>query len=534
MLRLACGFLVWLVGATAATAQIDCARINSRAVLEASEFDDILDCVKWDPELIGAPDASGHNLLMTAVSSNIDPFDLDALLNQIPADQLDTVLEAKDQRGWSLGHIAAAEAIDPGVIFVLSSYGVSFLEETASKGGWLDMGTMPLHVAAAREDGWPIIAALLAIGMESYPDQNDHSPLEVALERPETSANAILLSEGRWPAIYMNNFEPVLASSNVDCTNFLTTNFFSTANEADVAACLSGETKFESVDQDGNTILHLAAAHSKDARIIDLILSQAVDPKALVEKRNSSKMTALHLAAKDGPSPDAVAHLLAWGADPNALFLIDSSWISKNRGISALHLAASRNDDLREDIILNLLAFRADTMVQDVDARTENSSATIGRTPLHRAVLRPDRYIELMLLEAQFSQEGLLGGAFRALVRGHLVKQIGDDEGRTVLHMSASREADFVSLDMLLWYGFSVDEGDNQGNTPLMFAAQNFTDADNFRYLLNSSKSPCKKSKSGVTVEGALRGNTALMEAGAGGKDGTALSLLAEVKIRCP
>lgn len=535
MLRLACGFLVWIVGASAAAAQIDCTKINSRAVLETSDWDDILGCVEKDSNLIGAQDERGYNLLMTAVSSNIDPFDLDTLLSHIPEGQLDAVLGAKDLGGRGLGHIAAIQATDPSVIFVLARYNVGFLDKIDSRGFFWLKGTTPLRLAAAREVGWPVIAAMLAIGVQQKPDQNDRRPLDFALLSPATKSNAILLAEGGWPEIYRNNFEPAPASSHVDCSNFVTANFFSMANEADVAACLSAGTNFESVDQeDGNSILHLAAAHSKDAWIIDVILSQAEDPKALVEKRNSSKMTALHLAAKDGPSPDTVAHLLAWGADPNALFLSEVEWIGKNRGTSALHLAARRDDDLRDDVILNLLAFGADTMVQEGSTGAANMGFIGSSTPLHLAVRKPDPRIELMLLQAQVWQEDRLGQFFREGTLGHAVRQFANDEGMTALHILASRQADRMSLDLFTNNGFSVDEEDKQGNTPLMFAAQKFTDADNFLYLLNNSKAPCKKSKSGTTVEGALRGNKALMEAGAGSRDGTSLSLLAEVKIRCP
>ena len=534
MLRVFLGLLLCLAGATAATAQIDCTKINTRAILEGDELDEILDCVEANPDLIGETDKRGYNLLMTAAGSEIDPLFLDDLLYYVPEDRLDAYLGAKDLRGLSLGHIAAAEALDPGIIFVLSAYGVSLMEEAGSEGGWLDFGTSPLHLAAAREDGWSIVAALLATGQEGFPDQNDRSPLDVALLKPGTTANAVLLSEGHWPERYRELHEPTEPASAAECSSFLTEEFFSTADEADVGACLTNGTLLESVDRDGNTVLHLAARYSNDPWIIDFILSKAVDPKAFVDRRNSLGMTALHLAAESGPSPEAVAHLLAWGADPNALLLETNNKIYKDRGISALHFAASRKDDLREDIILNLLAFIADTMVQDVSVPTEKGKTVGGRTPLHRAVLNPDPYVELMLLEGQFSQESLLGNLSRSLIQGHAVKQIVDDEGRTVLHMVASREADFDSLFALLSFGFSVDKEDNQGNTPLMYAAKKFTDPDLFLYLLEESENPCKSSKSGATVEAALRENKALLDVGAEDKSGMTLSPLAHVKQRCP
>ena len=67
-----------------------------------------------------------------------------------------------------------------------------------------------------------------------------------------------------------------------------------------------------------------------------------------------------------------------------------------------------------------------------------------------------------------------------------------------------------------------------------MYAAQNFTDSENFLYLLDVSKEPCSSSSTGATVEALLRSNDALMKTGAEDMSGLTLSPLAKLKQRCP
>ncbi|MDQ2067084.1 ankyrin repeat domain-containing protein [Xinfangfangia sp. CPCC 101601] len=156
------------------------------------------------------------------------------------------------------------------------------------------------------------------------------------------------------------------------------------------------------MDHNGNTILHLAAENAADPLVIDQILKSAETPKLLVEKRNSSGNTPLHLVAETGESAEVLLQLLAWGANPNTLASPTDNWVGKKRGLTPLHMAATRKDDLREDMILALLAFGADTMVKDTKE---------GWTALHRALLDPNPTVLLMLLEGQFQQENLIDRA---------------------------------------------------------------------------------------------------------------------------
>ncbi|WP_170952726.1 ankyrin repeat domain-containing protein [Rhodobacter sp. JA431] len=520
-----------LAGTSTALAQEDCAHFASRDWLESHSRDQIWTCVSAEPQKVSAIDATGRNLIMKAVGANIAPVVLDDILAALPEDDLRQVLEAKDSQGWSLGHIAARDAQDPGMIFVLAKHGVSFFEEVGGKGGWLDMGTTPLHVAAAREDELEIIAALRAIGEESFSDQYNRLPIDVALAKPGTMGNAVLFADGKWPEVYRAQIGAEDPAEGADCSRLLTKDFFAQASESKVVACVTRATNFDSVDSNGNSLLHLAAANANDPWIVDYILSVATDPGAELKRHNSEGFTPLQTAAQNAPVADTVLHLLAWVAEPNALIAEETNWLRQKRGISALHLAAKRDDDEREAIILYLLAFGADTTMQTGTKHGDDSSA--GRTPLHLAALKPDPYIALMMLEAQYSQQGVLDLP-RQLLGSHPVKQISDDNGQTVLHMALARNPDFDTLANLLFYGFSVDAPDKMGNTPLIYGAANISDPDLFEMLLNQSENPCKPTPSGTTVEASLLANEALMKIGADDQSGQTLSPLAIFKKKCP
>jgi len=532
LLILSTALLLGIAGSAAA----ECSNLNTPEFLESTTRENLRACVEANPEIFKEVGGRGYNLPMTAVTSDIDPLALDDLLQFLRETINDDTFKAKGPLGQSLGRLAASKARDPAVIFVLSRYKVSLSDEISEDQDATRVGETPLHIAARRDDGWRIVAALLSSGVEVEEDSNDVTPFDLAMKKPEIGPEALLLAEGEWPDVYEGEFEAADPAKAVDCSEFLTAEFFRGADKADVVACLTDKNQLVAVDRNGDSALHLAAVNTMDPWIIDYILSFSEDHEKLLEKRNSFDRTSLQLAAEKSSSPDVLLHLLAWGADVNALSNVEKAWgrVGPKRGISALHLAASRKDDLREDMILVLLAFHADTMRQDPTEKSESGANIGGRTALHRALLKPDPRVLSMLLEGQKWQEGRVRKLYEKLVSSTLVKQIDDDMGRTALHIATSRPSDSDTLWLLVTYGFSVDEGDKQKITPLMFGAQNFTNADNFYHLFQSSKMPCGKSKTGVTVESALRSNKTLMTIGADDLSGSTLTPLARLKERCP
>ena len=111
-------------------------------------------------------------------------------------------------------------------------------------------------------------------------------------------------------------------------------------------------------------------------RIIELLIARG----AAVDRPDRGGVTALHRAVR-GRSPEAVAALLAAGADPHAA--------TKKAGSTALHLAVAPTgasgtadtSELQLDIVRRLLA--AGAALTDVDG---NGVAVAGR--IHSAALR--------------------------------------------------------------------------------------------------------------------------------------------------
>lgn len=511
----------------------DCTKLNTVNFLEETPWGQIMDCVEKDPGAFQKRDWQGYNLLMTAVGASIHPFELDALILAVPEGQLDDIMSAKDIHGRGLGHIAAADARDAGIFAILSRHGVSLIDEIDAEYGPDFAGRTPLHFAVQREGSERVVAALLTMGGVNQEDDAGITPFDIAIKKETIGSEALMLAKGNWPTVYRQKPVHAEPDQDADCNGFLTKPFFESATRPNVVACLTEKTQLAAVDRDGNSLIHLAAAYSNDPWLVDYILAFSDDPKTLIGKRNSAGMTPLHLAVEQGASADNLVHLLAWGAEPDALVQEEKRTFGKNRGLTALHIASTKNDEQRLARILSLLAFDADTMVQDVDFVVDGKNVAGGRTALHRALLEPDPIVLATLLEGQFWQESRVGNVWRRVL-GQGVKQIKDDDEHTGLHIAASRKSDRHTLSSLVRYGFSVDAADINGLTPLMYAAQNFAESENFLYLLEQSEEPCSSSSSGATVEALLRTNEALMPINGEDASGTKLSPLAILKQRCP
>lgn len=318
----------------------DCKRLNTVEFLENTPWDQVFDCIKKDQNTFLLRNQYGRNLLMTAVTASLPPFRLNSLINAVPEDQRDEVISAKDKSGRNLGHLAASEAKHLGTFAILSRHGVSFDDKADEAFG----GSSPLHFAAKRPDGFLPVAELLAMGGDASKDSSGRTPFDIAKALTPMTAAAPLLMQDDWPAasaFYRKLLITGDAAEDAECNRFLTKAFFENGTISDVIACLKEKNQLVAVDREGNSLLHLAAAFSDDAWILDHILAFADDPITLLGKRNSADRTPLHFAAELGAPAENLAHLLAWGADPDAL-LREEETLGQNRGITALHIASER------------------------------------------------------------------------------------------------------------------------------------------------------------------------------------------------
>jgi len=516
-------------------AEVDCSKLNDPVSLSTVDAEAVYDCIQKTPTLLSQRDGKGRTFLMNMVASEIDPLMVEASLWLLEPDQVSEILEATTPAGENAVHIAAAYGTDPAMITVLSSWGVDINATFNMGDGWLAGGTTPLHLAAPRPDGEMFVATLLALNAIETTDRHEKYPVDLARGSNDTplESTILLLEKGEWANFFKFKLADYPKPEKVECS-LLEESYWqkdlilieAAVDETSeylvnhLAHCLTSTNQFDAVDGQGNTILHLAARYAVDPEIIDVILSKASDKEALLAKINSKDQTALHLAAAYSNSPWLVTRLLAWGANPNALTGQVKKIGRSAKGVSPLHLAASRKDDFRETMMALLLAYGADTMVRDIPD---------GRTALHRVALAPDPYALLLLMEAQAMQENLLAALARGIL-GKAIKQIEDNEGRTALHIASGRDGDFFTIDYLLQYGFSVDEPDTSGTTPLMYAAQKLSDIDTFMSMLERSKKPCKASKQGAKVESLLALNPILSKVDPSGQT---LTPLAELKKRC-
>lgn len=495
------GVMLACAGATSAQS---CDEFNTPEFFEGETLDPLFDCLDKGVSLTQT-DAEGYTPLMNAVIGGT-AYEVGLLLRwpseEGDQDTLQAMLEATTHDGWSVMHVAAALAADAGSIIQIASYGGSALTENGGKDGWFDFGTGPLHLAAEREDGAPFVAALLSVGAMDARDQTDRNAADVAV----TDDSLALLKKTLWRELPPTEIEPAAA----DCSNYLTREFFVDVN-AEVAATCIARAMPGAADSNGNTALHFAAELATDPVIIDLIMEQVPveEEEALVNRLNKNGLAPLHLAAKSNTQLGSIARLVGWGADPD----LEVDRTDAQAGWRAVHYAAVRQDEARETIMMALIAGGADMRVQD----------KVGLSPLHLVMATaPDPFITTLILEGEIAQGWRIGAR-------QLKVESGPLEGATALHVAASKDVDYDTVETLLRYGFDPDEADERGFTPLMTAAARAKDAGTFGLMLDVADDPCQATQ-GKSALQLARTNPALSAVDASGEQ---VSGVAMIEARC-
>lgn len=521
-----------------ADTQPDCSGFSSPEFFETATLEHVQNCIENGGVDLFAPDRGGLRPLFHVVRLGASFHIMDALVLAAEGQGRSTeLLEARDRSGRSIMHYAAAYASDPAMLTALASWGAS-----VSAGGylcedaWLPRCTLPIHLAAQREDGFRYVATLLALGEDPEAEASSGAtPTDVVPRNaPDRTDMLALLSKGRWserPESRPARGQPRIGPEA--CQTFLTPGFFEQATVADVALCMGDRIPPTAVSSNGNSALHLAALHASDPGIIDYMMHWmlARTPERITNaliQIGADNTPVLHAVAAQGNDPRMITRLVAWGAEPNHLVQARerSRWnplSGQTRGTSALHLAAGRTDEAREGMVTALLAAGADPRVQDYD--TENRG---GRQALHYAVSRnPDLRVVMLLAEAEFYGAGLMqiGREFVSWVSRESVRSfrpVADDRGRTALHVALSSpdptveqpaaRADLGVIEYLLDFGFSPDDADTDGFTPLAHAARYASSADMFIAVLEASEGDkaCRPLSSGATILAYLRANAAL------------------------
>ena len=206
--------------------------------------------------------------------------------------------------------------------------------------------------------------------------------------------------------------EPVASSAGaaVDCTEWNTRDFFETATDSTVTACLAAGADVAARDGARNTPLHWAAGSSSDPAVIETLLEAG----GQLEARNDDESTPLQHAARNNENPAVVEALLSAGADLT---------IRSSDGSMLVHLAAQHNS--------NATVAQALAAAEAVVRPDRRSDHAVARPPRHAAAnsgqLPPDILLDSYLLRAEQSvRDGDVSGA-RAAIRQLLALQAEHD-----------------------------------------------------------------------------------------------------------
>jgi ankyrin repeat protein len=289
--------------------------------------------------------------------------------------------------------------------------------------GDIDHGWTPLHHAAAQDRVEEVQTLLVAGKFTETGDESGRTPLHCAAQYGSIGVLQALLKAGASIGATDDELNTPLhlaaESSNADV----------------VRALLEAGAKSDVQDTMQNTPLHWAAIYGR-AEAVRLLLEAGADANV----QNACGKTPLHHACEVNPSigpashPEIVRALVEAGANINHIGGCKAEiW-------APLHIAVQCG---AIDVVRMLLALGAET-----DVRSE-----IGWSPLHLAVYRNHTGVVRELLKA--------GADVNTTNLRH--------DNRTPLH-DAVRNANPVSLDLLLQAGATCDVSDASGATPLQYA----------------------------------------------------------------
>ncbi|CAJ0928649.1 unnamed protein product, partial [Mesorhabditis belari] len=222
---------------------------------------------------------------------------------------------------------------------------------------------------------------------------------------------------------------------------------------------------FSRADNEGNTVLHVAARNQQSFAMRTFLLScdqlDQEEKKVLLNKRNGRGQTALHCAIRAGDT-DSVHYLLHAGA---------SIEIPDNHQNSAFHYLG----DTYSDAIFKEILETGSAMIEELEKKNQQ-----GQTPLIVAVSRLKLSLVEMLLECGISVDG------------------SDSQERTALmHAITMNDPDIVFF--LLQKGADANHEDIEGETPLLLAKQ-ISNYYVMGALLDAGADPFRKNAKGISL----------------------------------
>jgi uncharacterized protein len=242
-------------------------------------------------------------------------------------------------------------------------------------------------------------------------------------------------------------------------------------DKAAVRTLLAQKIDVNSAQPDGTTALHWAA-HKNDLELVNLLLKAGADAKAM----NRYNVTPLAEAVQFGSAP-MIEALLKAGADPNTLttdegetVLMSASRTGNVEAVKAL-LARGANVNAKE-------SYRGQTAL--MWAAAEGHPEVVKLLLAAKAdpnILSTDRSTTLPKLPA--------GSPSAPIPRG----------GLAAIHFGA-RQGSIEAMKALLGAGVNINQGDVDGNTPLVLALLN-NHYDLAQVLIDRGADPNKGNKDG-------------------------------------
>ena len=187
--------------------------------------------------------------------------------------------------------------------------------------------------------------------------QGTASPTKKGTQPPSirTSVSRGLSHQDSWPNA--NEFSPLPTNSMI--LSLYDQDFWRNTDVEEVLQVLNWRDPITAEGDNGQTLLHWAAAYTEKSSVIELLLDRGAD----INARDINSFTPLHRAARDNKGPAVIELLLDRGADISA----------RGGGGTPLHVAAAFNE---EPAVIKLLIDRG----ADINARGVD-----GVTPLHLA-----------------------------------------------------------------------------------------------------------------------------------------------------
>ncbi|WP_435229421.1 ankyrin repeat domain-containing protein [Pseudopelagicola sp. nBUS_20] len=431
-------------------------------------------------------------------------------------------LSLRTDSGQTLMHLAARYANDPSVLILLAELGLSVGEIDNDR-------NTPLHLAVAREDYKPLVATLLAIGADKEAVNLKDQRAFALQEKNYPDIRALLLPDDMNNKLLLTDL--IEDGRGVECDNFLSPEFFQTRSPSNILFC-ANRSRPTASNKDGNTALHLAAQHATNLSPLNallLSLDQPEDIEKALNAKNLAGYTPLHLSAKYSSVPGALAWLVVWGADVDAMVKPQKSWNKLQKyGTTALHYAAFRRDEYQYFAVEELLAMGADVLLQDRERPGSNADQKVGRqTALHYAAINKQKVIGTnkrtvrVLLRAEFAQSSGLNPV--DVASGWEADEIKDTKGQTALHYAAYSNVEPEVIYTLLDNKFNLTLSDDKGQTPLLLYAKTGTNTDVMLKLISRAMMPgktsvmlgsllqekavCKTDKSGLSAMAYIRQN---------------------------